>query len=132
MEDVNLAVSMYFAQKYDDYLLALDESEFVFFTLFIVLGVQLIFERRARAYLHDHQTLWADICMSCLYMVSRTLAFLLVSYTIQMLTTRWNHLDGFWGEEVILPIVVIFGGLATMKHVVRLEEEKNLFHKKHE
>ena len=127
MNDIMYAISMYFAHKYDDYLLASDEIEFVFVSLCMVLGIQLSVEKSVHEYLERHSTLWCDIIMDTTYMVSRTVAFLLVSLTIEMVSTKWNHLEGFWGEEVFFPIIFIFMGIATMKHVVRVQEEKDIF-----
>ena len=130
MDDVLYAISMYFAHEYDDYLLATDEIEIVFATLFLVLGVQLVIEKSIHEYLEHHATLWCDIVMETTYMVSRTIAFLLVSLTIEMLSTKWNHLEGFWGEAFFLPLIFIFLGIAAMKHIVRYQEEKDIFPKK--
>ena len=130
MDDVLYAISMYFAHEYDDYLLALDEKEIVFASLFVVLGVQLVIEKSIHSYLEKRSSLWCDILMEATYMISRTLAFLIVSVTIEMVSTRWNHLEGFWGEAFFLPIIFIFMGIATMKHVVRIQEEKAIFREK--
>ena len=116
MTDVWYAVSMYFADRLKKSLMAQQERGLWFVLLVLLLTIQRALEHWIVHWFQRQQSLWSEIVVEYIYMCSRTLAFLMVSFAIDMLATQHSH-DFFWGEKVLVPAMVMLVGIAALKYV---------------
>ena len=86
-----------------------------------MLGVQVPLETLTTNQLSRQKTLWLEIVLECVYMVSRTLSLLIVSFTIEILNNYWN--SGIL--SVVFPIIVIAVGIAVLKTLTHTQREKH-------
>lgn len=124
MNDVLYAISMYFASIIGEGLVANDNGPFVFVILFVGLSIQVAIEHSVVHWFNRHKTLWAEIIVESIYMLSRTLAFVIVTFVIDLMV---NHREmALWGAHILWPVIVIFVGIAFMKHFARAQKDKKI------
>ena len=117
MNDVLMAISMYFGNLIGSRLVHNDNRPFVLLALLAGLSLQIALEHRV---VHYSGTLWADIVVEGTYIVSRTLAFVVVAFSIELMLFHDAYL---WHAHVVWPALVVFTGISLMKYFMRLHHE---------
>ena len=126
LNDVWYAVSMYFADRLKSSLMQQQEKSLLFCILLLLLTLQRSFEQEVVRWFRGQKSLWSEILIEYIYMCSRTLAFLMVSFAIDMLSNQ-SGTAFFWGESVLVPALVLLVGIAILKyaeHVATLHKYK--------
>jgi len=124
MDDILYAVSMYFADILRKHLSEQDEQGFIFCALLFAMGIQVAVEHAVVHWFHGHNNTWSEIVIECIFMCSRTLAFLIVSFSIDIVAGHDAHKNVFWQEHIVLPCLLIFMGIAIMKKISHYEQKK--------
>ena len=124
INDVLYAISMYFASIIGTTLITNDNGAFIFVILFVGLSIQVAIEHSVVHWFHRHDTLWSEIVVESIYMVSRTLAFVIVTFSIDLMVN--HHEAALWEARILWPIIVIFVGIACMKHFARIQKDKKI------
>jgi len=107
-DDVLYAMSMYFAQSLKETLLSYQQDVVVLGMLCALLGLQQYTEH---LFLSD-TTKFNRIVKESVYIVSRTLAFLILSLTIHVMSERSAMSNTYWMEPVVLPCMILFLGVS--------------------
>ena len=116
LNDVWYAVSMYFADQLKTTLKETNQQGVLFLILILLLALQSSVEHWVVTWFHGQTSLWSEIVIEYIYMCSRTLAFLMVSFSIDMLAAQEGH-DYFWAERFFVPAIVLLVGIAILKYV---------------
>jgi hypothetical protein len=108
-DDVLYAMSMYFAAALKTELLHYDADIPVLILLCSLFGLHHYIERillpRTSSFMHV-----------LLYIISRTIAFLILSFTLHLMQERTWTTDLFWMESVVLPCIVLFIGVTIVQY----------------
>ncbi len=121
LNDVWYAVSMYFAAQLKENLQETNQKGLLFLILVLLLAIQRSVEHWVVTWFHGQKSLWSEIVIEYIYMCSRTMAFLMVSFSIDMLASQKNH-DYFWAESLFVPAMVLLVGIAVLKYVQHTAE----------
>lgn len=116
LNDVWYAVSMYFADQLKTSLKENNQRGLLFLLLILLLALQSSIEHWTVTWFHGQTSMWSQIVIEYIYMCSRTLAFLMVSFSIDMMAAQEGH-DFFWAENIFIPATVLLVGIVVLKHV---------------
>ena len=121
MNDVLYAIAMYFATLIGNELTQNDNSVFIFILLFAALGLQVAVETTVIHWVaRMNSSLWAEVVVESIYMISRTLAFVIVAFSIDLTVEHYDRV--IWGSFIVWPLMVIFTGIVFMSYLVKLQE----------
>lgn len=123
LNDVWYAVSMYFADRIKTTLIEQKEKSLLFCVLVLVLTLQRSIEHWVVQWFHGQQSLWAEIIIEYIYMCSRTMAFLMVSLAIDMLSAQ-HGTPFFWAESLLVPATVLLVGIAVLKYAEHVATQR--------
>ena len=107
VHDVLYAMSMYFAESLKITLLRSSERMYIFLVLLLTMFVQIHFETYLRSRPGRH-TAMRNVIHHFVFTISRTLAFLILSFALAMLDEESTTVDVFWMQGFFFPCTVIF------------------------
>ena len=121
MNEILLSVSMFYAGLLNDKLQEREDKNIIYMIMIIMLGVQVPIETVTTNWLASRKSLRLEIVLECVYMISRTLSFLIVSFTIELLNNYWD--SGVL--TVLFPIILISVGIAILKTITVSQRKKH-------
>ena len=111
-DDVLYAMSMYFASSLKASLLSYKQDVMVMLLLCATLGLQQYTEHYVTSL---GESPFMSIVTESVYIVSRTLAFLILQLTIHFVSAQTATANTYWMEPVVLPVLLLFMGVSVSK-----------------
>ena len=118
LSDGLYAISIYFGQKFSKILLDGDNGVFIYIILILFVAIQMAAENVLIRWHQTHMTLWTEIVMEFAYALARTLAFVLISFSVHVVAAHTT----VYGDSVLVPMFVVFVGITLMKVHARKEK----------
>jgi hypothetical protein len=108
VHDVLYAMSMWFAESLKRSLMQNSERVYIFACLLLLLIIQINIEKNLSYSYKPPLSAMREVWYHFVYTLSRTLAFLILNFSLSMLDSEAENVESFWLQSFFLPLVLIF------------------------
>ena len=115
LHDMLYAFAIFFANILKDKIIEMHTT-----TIYIVLLFVLFFQIQLEAWCAQQverypRSVWLDIVNTFAKTCSRTVAFLILSISIDMFKNHWEHRGLSWYESILYPFILLLLGITLAK-----------------